>query len=1196
MITTKARDQFLKKSVHTRIISLLLVVFLLVGMSATKPVQVVQASDLLLANFDSGQDGFSYLDDAFGTSQPDYADGSRITGAVCDGGNGGCLNIALGGIDGNDITGMSGGWSYTLSLDTDITGILLSFRYRLDQTAKYEYDEFTRFFVKVDDTLYGRGSKDYVDHIGGDGDSDSGSGGSNAGNSNTFLPTTEWQSHEIYLEHLAAGPHTIILGAYNNKKTDSNESSTAIIDNVSITSANPAPVKTDAQILVDRSEIGKFLEYNQGIAQFHDRCRGSNMGCSSTDYSTNYYAALRWVELKLQDMGYTTVRHNFTYNINGSTGTNLYATKVGSTTPTEMYMVSTHLDGRGGGDGFDDDGSGVALVLELARVLSAEDVNTEKSVRFIFWDKEEVGLHGAYSYVQDRRLLQGTIDEPTWLGLITHDMILYDHGVGSPTDQQSTYADLDVEWRAGSTQATASKELAMRWRYLAGEYMTDYPANAYNYSTNTDDTAFHSSVASISVRENRRSLTSGTNAEWINPYYHKTTDVENSYLRDDDGDGLRDDVELGFNAVQATLGVVAELAGASVTHENRPPVADAQSVSTDEDMPLEITLNGSDPDGAVIYYTVVDDPAKGTLSGDAPDLTYTPDADFNGADSFTFTVNDGTLDSAPATISITINPVNDAPVAMPLDPSTNEDTPVLITLGGTDVDGDPLTYSSVSSPANGLLSGVAPSLTYTPKANFDDSDGFTYVVNDGTVDSLPANVTITVNSVNDAPVAYPQNLDTPLNIAISITLTGSDVEGDSLSFNVTGYPQHGSLEGTPPSLTYTPTDSYAGTDSFSFVALDGEASSAPALVSITVGEQIFFPLVDSFDSENGWQVNPFGTDSSSSGQWERNDPQGTDSSGPKQLDRTTSETLNLVTGHFAGSNANKYDVDGVTTIISPAVQLPSGADILLSFKYYFAHGRNATTDDFFRVQVVGDTTLTILEVKGSSTDVDADWQTFQINLSAFAGQKVKILLTAADRARDSLVEAAVDDLSIEEVERNSPLLSANFDAGADGFTYLDDAFRGTIQPAYASGTHLISGCEYGGCLQVNLGGLDTDIIKGISAGWTNSFTLAAQSDVMISFWYKLSQSADYDSGEFSQMLLSVDGLLYGSGANDYIAQVNGNGNGGIVETTGWRLYSILLKDLAPGLHPIRMGGYNNQKSYTNESTEILIDQVVVEVP
>ena len=307
---------------------------------------------------------------------------------------------------------------------------------------------------------------------------------------------------------------------------------------------------------------------------------------------------MRWRGSRASSRGWAT-RHGAPHlHLNGTGGTNLYATKLGSVTPTQMYMVSGHLDGRGGGDGFDDDGSAVALVLETARVLAGSDVTTDKSVRFIFWDKEETGLNGSTAYASNntatggRRALQGTLDEPTWLGLIQHDMILYDHGAGTRTTAQSAYADLDVEWRAGTTKEADSKALALKWAFVEGLYAPDYPATAYNYSTNTDDTSFQPYVASISVRENRRNLTSGTNAEWINPYYHQTTDVESSYTRDDDADGKRDDIELGYNAVRTTLGLVAELAGAHVSAPSALEVRRFRAVAAPSAAPIALGLGG----------------------------------------------------------------------------------------------------------------------------------------------------------------------------------------------------------------------------------------------------------------------------------------------------------------------------------------------------------------------------------------------------------------------------------------------------------------------------------------------------------------------------------------------------------------------------------------------------------------------------
>ena len=145
-----------------------------------------------------------------------------------------------------------------------------------------------------------------------------------------------------------------------------------------------------------------------------------------------------------------------------------------------------------------------------------------------------------------------------------------------------------------------------------------------------------------------------------------------------------------------------------------------------------------------------------------------------------------------------------------------------------------LTFTVLSSPAHGTLSGTAPNLTYTPAANYFGNDSFTFKVNDGQLDSAPANVTITVTPVNDAPVAAPVSVTLAEDTSANIVLGGTDVEGDALTFAVTVNPAHGTLSGTPPNVTYTPAANYFGNDSFAFVANDGQANSLPAIVTITV--------------------------------------------------------------------------------------------------------------------------------------------------------------------------------------------------------------------------------------------------------------------------------------------------------------------------------------------------------------------------
>jgi hypothetical protein len=297
--------------------------------------------------------------------------------------------------------------------------------------------------------------------------------------------------------------------------------------------------------------------------------------------------------------------------------------------------------------------------------------------------------------------------------------------------------------------------------------------------------------------------------------------------------------------VNSTPDELASSSGAAYTFTgftNTAPLATAQSVTTAEDTAVAITLAGTDADGNPLTYAVVAGPANGSLTGTAPDLSYTPTVNYYGSDSFTFTVNDGTVDSATATVSITVTPVNDAPLATAQSVTTAEDTAVAITLAGTDADGNPLTYAVAAGPAHGSLSGSAPNLSYTPAANYYGSDSFTFTVNDGTVDSATATVSITVTEVNDAPVATAQSVTTAEDTAVAITLAGTDADGNPLTYAVAAGPAHGSLSGSAPNLSYTPAANYYGSDSFTFKVNDGTVDSATATVSITVTEVKAVPV------------------------------------------------------------------------------------------------------------------------------------------------------------------------------------------------------------------------------------------------------------------------------------------------------------------------------------------------------------------
>src|SRR5436189_3133091 len=242
----------------------------------------------------------------------------------------------------------------------------------------------------------------------------------------------------------------------------------------------------------------------------------------------------------------------------------VYCTKVGTTHPGEMYIVGGHMDGIGWGEAANDDGSGTALVMELARVFSRPDVRTDRSIRFILWNNEETGLNGSRAYIAQRQALQGKEEppgsgrypEPTWLGMIQHDMMLFVHGMprrdGTLSPEQRPEADVNIEFQASAKFAAQAQQLAWTFQAANEQYATDYPASVGPHMTNTDSAPFQDLVAAISLRENERGTQIG--AGW-DPNWHQPTDLYSTYTDKD--------FRLGLNAAQTTLAALAGLVGAT---------------------------------------------------------------------------------------------------------------------------------------------------------------------------------------------------------------------------------------------------------------------------------------------------------------------------------------------------------------------------------------------------------------------------------------------------------------------------------------------------------------------------------------------------------------------------------------------------------------------------------------------------------
>jgi len=280
---------------------------------------------------------------------------------------------------------------------------------------------------------------------------------------------------------------------------------------------------------------------------------------------------------------------------------------------------------------------------------------------------------------------------------------------------------------------------------------------------------------------------------------------------------------------------------------------------------------------------------------------------------------------------------------------------------------------------------------------------------------IAGDVTAAAGDDNRAPIANA-GPDASATVNTQVTLDGSassDPDGDALTFSWTQTGGPAVVLSSPNAAIAQFTPAVPGTYAFTLQVSDGRLQAEDSVVITASLAEAQIVFADDFEGNLGWNSNPARTDTATSGRWVRGRPQATTSGGPKQLAALPSGTSDLVTGPLAGATADSGDVDGgITSIQSPVIAIPVGGTIRLSLSYYFAHGVDSTPDDFFRVQVVGSTTTTVLEERGSAVNDDAVFTGQSVDISAFAGQSVRILIQTADLGTASLVEAAVDDVLI----------------------------------------------------------------------------------------------------------------------------------------------------------------------------------------
>ena len=404
------------------------------------------------------------------------------------------------------------------------------------------------------------------------------------------------------------------------------------------------------------------------------------------------------------------------------------------------------------------------------------------------------------------------------------------------------------------------------------EYTETYGVNHAPTAVDDSDSTYQDTDVTIDVLANDsdpdgnpltvESVTDPPNGTAVNNGSDVTYTPDAGYTGTDQFDYVVSDGQGGLDTATVTV---------TVLQPNQAPTAVNDAATTDEDTQtnIDVLANDSDPEGDALTITSVSDPPNGTASTDGSTVTYTPDTNFNGADSLTYIISDGNGGSDTAQVNITVNPVNDAPVAVNDTTDTQEDTPVNISVlaNDSDVDGDALSVTGTSQGTHGSVSTDGTTVTYTPDADYNGSDSFDYYISDGNGGKDTATVTVNISAVNDAPVAVNDTVATDEDTAIEISVLNndSDVDGDALSVSSVTQGTNGSVSTNGTTVTYTPDANYNGSDNFDYVVSDGNGGTDTATVFVTVNAVNDAPTAvddtSATDEETSVSINVIGNDS-----------------------------------------------------------------------------------------------------------------------------------------------------------------------------------------------------------------------------------------------------------------------------------------------------------------------------------------------
>ncbi len=439
------------------------------------------------------------------------------------------------------------------------------------------------------------------------------------------------------------------------------------------------------------------------------------------------------------------------------------------------------------------------------------------------------------------------------------------------------------------------------------------------------------------------------------------------------------------------------------------------------------------------------------------------------------------------------------------------------------------------------------------------------------ITTQPANVTVTApNAANfsvvatgDAPLSYQwrrNGVDISGATSSSYSLNPTAVSDSGALFSVRVTNGAGTVTSASATLTVNP------------APVPPSITTQPSNVTVTAPNAANFSVVAAGDAPLSYQ-------------WRRN---GVDIGGATN----SSYSLSPTAVSDSGAQFSVRVTNAAGTVTSAAATLTvNGAPVPPAITTQPANATvTAPNAANFTVVATGDAPLSYQWRRNSANISGATSASYSLNPTAVSDSGAQFDVVVTNAAGTITSTAAT--LTVTSGGGGGPIFDVHFNTNADGFTYQDDLFRSTSQPTYASGNYIASGGFTGGALRVSVGGVNSNLIQNMSGGWRRTFTLAVPTSLTLSFRHRLTETATYESDEFSQTLVTVDGTLYGVAPNDYIAQVTGGGS----TTTGWQLVQINLGTLAAGTHTLALGGYNNKKNNSNESAEVLIDDLLLTAP